>query len=114
MRTREDRSVEPPTADMDRVSVRAGYRLVALWNGGSVVREVPPRGTLAIGRGDDVDVRLDHESVSRRHALLHLGVPLHVEDLGSSNGTFLRLMGEGEVANGDVLLMGQQLFRISM
>ena len=35
-------------------------------------------------------------------------------DLGSSNGTFVRLKEETEVRSGDVLLMGQQLFRISM
>jgi len=35
-------------------------------------------------------------------------------DLGSSNGTFIRLREETHVQNGDVLLMGQQLFRISM
>jgi pSer/pThr/pTyr-binding forkhead associated (FHA) protein len=35
-------------------------------------------------------------------------------DLGSSNGSFLRIGGEVEVTNGDVLLMGQQLFRITM
>jgi pSer/pThr/pTyr-binding forkhead associated (FHA) protein len=33
-------------------------------------------------------------------------------DLGSSNGTFSRLFKEREVYNNDVLLMGQQLFRI--
>jgi len=32
-------------------------------------------------------------------------------DLGSSNGTFVRLTGEREVLDGDILLMGQQLFR---
>jgi pSer/pThr/pTyr-binding forkhead associated (FHA) protein len=35
-------------------------------------------------------------------------------DLGSSNGTFIRLKEETEVRTGDVLLMGQQLFRITM
>jgi pSer/pThr/pTyr-binding forkhead associated (FHA) protein len=35
-------------------------------------------------------------------------------DLGSSNGSFVRLSEEAEVEAGDVLLMGQQLFRISM
>ncbi len=35
-------------------------------------------------------------------------------DLGSSNGTFIRLKEETEVRSGDVLLMGQQLFRITM
>jgi pSer/pThr/pTyr-binding forkhead associated (FHA) protein len=33
-------------------------------------------------------------------------------DLGSSNGTFIRLFAEAEVRNQDTLLMGQQLFRI--
>lgn len=39
---------------------------------------------------------------------------LYLTDLGSSNGSFLRFGGDGEIGNGDVLLMGQQLFRISM
>ncbi len=34
-------------------------------------------------------------------------------DLGSSNGSFVRLRDEAEVRDGDVLLMGQQLFRVS-
>jgi pSer/pThr/pTyr-binding forkhead associated (FHA) protein len=39
---------------------------------------------------------------------------LFLTDLGSSNGSFLRLSAETEVVNGDILLMGQQLFRINM
>ncbi len=35
-----------------------------------------------------------------------------LNDLGSSNGTFLKLTDEVEVASGSFLLMGQQLFRI--
>ncbi len=35
-------------------------------------------------------------------------------DLGSSNGSFIRLKEETEVRSGDVLLMGQQLFRVTM
>jgi hypothetical protein len=35
-------------------------------------------------------------------------------DLGSSNGTFIRLREETDVRSGDVLLMGQQLFRVTM
>jgi pSer/pThr/pTyr-binding forkhead associated (FHA) protein len=35
-------------------------------------------------------------------------------DLGSSNGTFIRLKEETDLRAGDVLLMGQQLFRIAM
>ena len=39
---------------------------------------------------------------------------LYLTDLGSSNGTFVRINGETDVIDGDILLMGQQLFRISM
>ena len=34
-------------------------------------------------------------------------------DLGSSNGTFVRLTGETDLVDNDVLLMGQQLFRVA-
>jgi hypothetical protein len=41
------------------------------------------------------------------------GRKLFLTDLGSSNGTFMRV-GEAELRSGDVLLMGQQLFRIAL
>ncbi len=42
------------------------------------------------------------------------GGRLFLTDLGSSNGTFQRIGGETSLASGDVLLMGQQLFRVAM
>jgi transcriptional regulator with PAS, ATPase and Fis domain len=62
-------------------------RVVVLWDGGSVTRPLPAQGALVVGRGEDCDVRVDHFSVSRKHAVLHLGPELRIEDLGSSNGT---------------------------
>ncbi len=41
------------------------------------------------------------------------GTRLFLTDLGSSNGTFVRLREETEVVSGDILLMGQQLFRVT-
>jgi hypothetical protein len=41
------------------------------------------------------------------------GRKLFLTDLGSSNGTFLRVV-EADLRSGDVLLMGQQLFRIGL
>jgi pSer/pThr/pTyr-binding forkhead associated (FHA) protein len=35
-------------------------------------------------------------------------------DLGSSNGTYVRFADEREVRSGDILLMGQQLFRVGL
>jgi pSer/pThr/pTyr-binding forkhead associated (FHA) protein len=39
---------------------------------------------------------------------------IYLTDVGSSNGTFIRLRAEHVLAPGDVLLMGQQLFRVDM
>ncbi len=41
------------------------------------------------------------------------GQKLFLTDLGSSNGTFQRI-AEADLRSGDVLLMGQQLFRVSL
>jgi two-component system, NtrC family, response regulator AtoC len=50
---------------------------------------LPPRGSVVIGRDEGCDVRVDDRSVSRRHAVLHIGPPLRIEDLGSANGTYV-------------------------
>ena len=42
------------------------------------------------------------------------GGRLLLTDLGSSNGSFFRLREETEIKSGDVLLMGQQLFRVAV
>ena len=41
------------------------------------------------------------------------GGTFFLTDLGSSNGTYLRLAEETELLNGDILLMGQQLYRLT-
>ncbi len=64
-------------------------RLLLFWEGGSDVRELRGPVRLVLGRGDDCDLRILHDSVSRRHALLQGDGPWQVEDLGSSNGTFV-------------------------
>ncbi|HVJ88697.1 MAG TPA: FHA domain-containing protein, partial [Labilithrix sp.] len=45
--------------------------------------------SLVLGRDEDADIRIDDHAVSRRHLVFHPGPPLEVEDLGSSNGTFV-------------------------
>lgn len=39
---------------------------------------------------------------------------IYLTDLGSSNGSFVRLMKDTAVGSGDILLMGQQLFRVTV
>jgi len=64
-----------------------GPRLTAFWEGGSLSRPLPSSGALTIGRSSSCDVRIDHTSVSRKHAVLHLGEVNRIEDTGSANGT---------------------------
>ncbi len=84
-------SERPPDLDATKpvgdVAPAPGPQLLVLGDGEVTAIALPERGSLRIGRGDDVDVRIDRESVSRRHAILHVGDALALEDLGSSNGT---------------------------
>jgi two-component system response regulator AtoC len=66
--------------------------LIAVWIGGSAQRPLPDEGAVVVGRGAECDLRIDHPSVSRTHAVLRVTANdgLLLEDLGSSNGTRVR------------------------
>jgi transcriptional regulator with AAA-type ATPase domain len=87
-------------------------RISAFWEGGSLSRPLPASGTLTIGRSTSCDVRIDHSSVSRKHAILHIGAVHKVEDAGSQNGTRIagRMAPSGAqvpVAPGEIIELGQ-------
>jgi pSer/pThr/pTyr-binding forkhead associated (FHA) protein len=70
------------------------------------------RPELVLGREEGDVTFPDDEFMSRRHAALRKsGQRARIEDLGSSNGTFVRVRGERELKPGDVLRMGDQLLR---
>ena len=56
---------------------------------GVATHALAPGKELVVGRGEDADITIDDVAVSRRHAIFHAGPPLEIEDLGSSNGTFV-------------------------
>ena len=97
------------TADVRSDAERENQpRITAFWDGGSLTRPLPASGTLTIGRSTSCDVRIDHSSVSRKHAILHVGAINKVEDAGSQNGTRIagRMAPSGAqvpVAPGDVV-----------
>jgi DNA-binding NtrC family response regulator len=69
----------------------AGYELLIAGHGDPWTLELAQGTTLVIGRGEDADVRLVADGVSRRHAVLRVEPEgFTVEDLGSSNGTLVR------------------------
>ncbi|AUX27467.1 Fis family transcriptional regulator [Sorangium cellulosum] len=68
----------------------AARELAVFAGDGVVVHPLPPSGSVSIGRSADSDICIPHASVSRRHAILHLGPPLRIEDLGGTNPIFVR------------------------
>lgn len=67
--------------------------------------------TIVIGRDEGADVLIDNPSVSRRHAQIRReGAGWVVEDLGSSNGTFLhnqKIQGPQTITAGDEIGFGK-------
>ncbi len=49
----------------------------------------PLHAVTRIGRGTDVDIRVDDPGVSRHHAEITLGTDVTIRDLGSTNGTLV-------------------------
>ena len=73
------------------------------------------RSDLVLGREQGDMVFSDDEFMSRRHALLQFrsGVAL-LSDLGSSNGTFVRLTGQHALAPGEMIRLGDELLRFEI
>ena len=73
---------------------------------------IPIEGRVVLGReGADVAVEGDR-FVSGRHAEVEaLGDQVVLRDLGSRNGTYLRLDRPIELRHGDVIAVGRQLLR---
>lgn len=49
----------------------------------------PLHAVTSLGRGADVDIRIDDPGVSRRHAEIVLGTDVTIRDLNSTNGTLV-------------------------
>jgi two-component system, NtrC family, response regulator AtoC len=64
---------------------------------GAATHRLSPGAQLTVGRGEDADIVIDDVAVSRKHAIFHAGPPLELEDLGSSNGTFVSKANAGNI-----------------
>jgi DNA-binding NtrC family response regulator len=67
-----------------------GDRVLLVIDGASLqVVPLPGAGTLTVGRSQQCDVSIDSGSVSRHHANFVIGADVEIEDVGSSNGTYV-------------------------
>lgn len=89
------------------------YRLILRGRGKADVIAKMPSDALTIGKNGDCDLIIpDDEYVSRQHArLFHSDGRVLLEDLGSSNGTFLRVKKQVALEIGDEFLIGTHLIR---
>ncbi len=70
-----------------------------------------------IGRANDLEVVLVEDMVSRKHARVALqGETLSIEDLGSTNGTFVNgeKIKRARLKEGDRVLIGTSIIRVAM
>jgi transcriptional regulator with PAS, ATPase and Fis domain len=83
------------TATLQEVAAvpAAGHRLLVMRERTWSAYPLPDEGVITIGRGQDADLRLTEEGISRRHARLEMlpgGAGFRLTDLGSRNGTRVR------------------------
>jgi len=73
------------------------------------------RPDMVLGREIGDIIFSEDEFMSRRHAQVsYRNGRGHLEDLGSSNGTFLRLRGPHGLASGDLIRLGDELLRFEI
>jgi len=83
---------QAPTHRIERAAQAAqatGLSLLVVGDTAVTWHPLPASGSVVIGRGDDVDVRIQDAAISRAHARLDVGPPLRIEDLGSANGVWV-------------------------
>lgn len=78
-----------------------------------------PQGQTGVGRAADNELSFDDASLSRKHArLMRVGpMRVEVEDLGSSNGTYVnghRIQGRVALSPGDLVRFGELQFRLQV
>ena len=103
--------VSPEEAARLRATAEAQRRVSVLfyYRGGARLVALAPGVPVVIGREPPSDVALDDSSLSRRHArlMLHEGAVV-VEDLGSTNGTWIsgKRIDRAIATTGDEILFG--------
>ena len=102
-------------ASIHPTAVEVPACLVVLYGGELGRRTELPQYGVTIGRDDDNAISVALHTMSRRHARLFVADGLHhIEDLGSTNGTFVNeqeLTGPTPLRNGDLVRCGGAVFK---
>jgi pSer/pThr/pTyr-binding forkhead associated (FHA) protein len=90
--------------------------ILEIVEGDDAGRQTPLEGSIEIGREGSTGLAIDDEQASRRHARVTAqGDHATVEDLGSTNGTYLNgqpIEGERTLRPGDRLRVGLTIFEL--
>jgi pSer/pThr/pTyr-binding forkhead associated (FHA) protein len=90
--------------------------ILEIVEGDDAGRQTPLEGSIEIGREASIGLALDDDQTSRRHARVTAqGGRAVVEDLGSTNGTYLNgqpIEGERTLRPGDRLRVGLTVFEL--
>lgn len=95
---------------------KKSFSIVQVLEGGSDGMQVHDKeGEITIGR-DDCDMNFyDDEYMSLKHVKIStVGQKFEMEDLGSKNGTFIKLKGEQKLEHGDYVMIGKELLRVEI
>ncbi len=95
---------------------KKSFRVVQLIEGNAEGMQVHDKGgEITIGR-DDCDMNFyDDEFISLKHLkIATVGPKFEMEDLGSKNGTFIRIKGEQKLEHGDYVMIGKELLRVEI
>jgi two-component system, cell cycle response regulator len=72
------------------------------------------KALMSVGRNNDCDIHLNYPGISRVHFTIYSGKDVYIEDLKSSNGTYLndqRISEKVILQSGDTINLGQVAFK---
>jgi hypothetical protein len=111
------RELEPPAPPPRKVRrPRGSPRILAITQGSQAGQSAElAGGTILIGRGAECQIILEDDYVSTRHARVVGGEEIYVEDLGSTNGTYVngqRITAPTLITLADTVRIGKTILKL--